>query len=287
MWLYEELDDSSNTGLNPQNICNYFEIFSNQLKIDCASLTFKPKPRAIALNHIIRKRDVENSDNLDSGSGNGEDSTTDSTLENSDSSEPPFLESSPPLPEQSSEIPESTSENELTTTEWLTVEPVQPEESKKARKFHVDATTKPEVPKETEEINEHQSNISNTVHTELADDAKKIESMPKSNAGNVEESTPGESAENPARASKDTKILIVLFVAVVIIGIGAFLYNFIKKKRQSAAITNENAPTKNEDPERGQEMKPLMKGKLENGEKQDNGKSEMEIEKNETDKVTV
>lgn len=43
------------------------------------------------------------------------------------------------------------------------------------------------------------------------------------------------SSENPNKASKDTNILICLFVAVGGVAIGAFAYNFIKKRRKNVA----------------------------------------------------
>ncbi|KAJ8974722.1 hypothetical protein NQ317_000388 [Molorchus minor] len=69
-------------------------------------------------------------------------------------------------------------------------------------------------------------------------------------------------------ARKDTKILIILFVAVVVVGGAAFTYNFVKKRKQKRARAVEQNGDGNglkadqnqrSDPERGTELKPLMR----------------------------
>lgn len=62
----------------------------------------------------------------------------------------------------------------------------------------------------------------------------------------------GETKESVS--AKDTKILVGLFGAVVGIGVAAFGYNYIKKKKRNASHTIDQS-----DPEEGREMKPLMK----------------------------
>lgn len=60
-------------------------------------------------------------------------------------------------------------------------------------------------------------------------------------------------------SQKDTKILVGLFGAVVGLGIAAFTYNHIRKRKRANASTVTTNGVSRSDPEEGREMKPLMK----------------------------
>ncbi|KAG5887375.1 hypothetical protein JTB14_036252 [Gonioctena quinquepunctata] len=111
-----------------------------------------------------------------------------------------------------------------------------------------------------EEINDNQSgNAIVNLDDDMENTEKKLskartnENLKSASIGGVGESTEA----NDGR--KDNKILITLFVAVLAVGIAAFSYNYIKRrKRNSAAARTENGVVQS-DPEEGKEMKPLMK----------------------------
>lgn len=75
----------------------------------------------------------------------------------------------------------------------------------------------------------------------------------------------GESSEDTKQGRKDSKILVILLVAVVVIGCAAFAYNFIKKRKQKKSETsrtengNATAQKTDKDAEHGTELKPLMR----------------------------
>ncbi|CAG9865075.1 unnamed protein product [Phyllotreta striolata] len=103
-------------------------------------------------------------------------------------------------------------------------------------------------------------NSGNMIETEeKVGKMKPNESIKAASGTPVEEPKSGESSETPAR--KDNKLLIGLFVTVVTVGIGAFAYSRIQKRKRSrnAMRSAENGTNKTEDPEAGKEMKPLMK----------------------------
>ncbi|XP_072376523.1 uncharacterized protein [Diabrotica undecimpunctata] len=161
-------------------------------------------------------------------------------------------------------------EGESTNAPKLEV-PVKENEASSKEHLELSETKKDDNQLKQEEIIPHQSGnaILSDSKDGMSDAEKKVRKMEanesiKSQVSDIEEPKAGATSESDG-GSKDTKLLIIIVGLVAAVGVAAFTYNFIKK-RKTTAVQSSRVPTQvngngntNNDPEEGREMKPLMK----------------------------
>ncbi|CAG9826585.1 unnamed protein product [Diabrotica balteata] len=165
------------------------------------------------------------------------------------------------------EIP--VSEGESTNAPKVEV-PVKENEASSEQHLELSETKKDDNQLKQEEIIPHQDGnaILSNSRDGMSEAEKTVRRMEanesiKSQVSDIEEPKAGATSESDG-GSKDTKLLIIIGGLVAAVGVAAFAYNYIKKRKttevQSRVPTqvNGNGNTNN-DPEEGREMKPLMK----------------------------
>uniref|UniRef100_A0A6P7HA73 A-kinase anchor protein 200-like n=1 Tax=Diabrotica virgifera virgifera TaxID=50390 RepID=A0A6P7HA73_DIAVI len=147
--------------------------------------------------------------------------------------------------------------------------PVKEDEASSKQHIETSETKKDDIQLPDEEIILHQSGnaILNDNKDGMSNAEKTVRKMEanesiKSQVSDIEEPKAGATSEG-AIGGKDTKLLIIIGGLVAAVGVAAFAYNVMKKRKATAAEsrvpTQMNGNGDRNDPEEGREMKPLMK----------------------------
>ncbi|XP_074039820.1 uncharacterized protein isoform X1 [Leptinotarsa decemlineata] len=165
-----------------------------------------------------------------------------------------------------SAIPDDKSKSAPEATEAKAKEEEKPESSDKGSGLleneHIENKKKLDVNEKRlsqEEINDKQSGVAvYNIDSDLRETEDKLNTL-KTNE-NIKTASIGGIGESSERNTgrNDNKILVTLFVAVLAVGVAAFSYHYIKKKKRTNNTSSRNGVVKC-DVEEGTEMKPLMK----------------------------